>query len=100
MTTSGATFAVDEILASLMEAGPSQYAHLTVSERAWRGRYFMMARSLGASADYAWWNALSSLDDHNEQARQLVESTDDSEILVAYLTGLEVAPEQETGPIA
>jgi hypothetical protein len=88
MTTMGASFAIDEILASLFEVGPREFAYLTTSERAWRGRYFMMVRSMGASAEYAWWNALSLGLDHGAQVRQLVEDTDDSDILAAYLAEL------------
>jgi hypothetical protein len=62
--------------------GPITYRMLPPEERAWRGRYALMAMVVGASAPYAWANAMASGAD-GEAARALVGTVDEGQLLDA-----------------
>lgn len=81
----------DELLAALGVPTGRGFAALTPEERSWRGRYFLMVWSLGATADFAWANALVVEPADAAAVRELVATTDDLAIIEAVLMRLREA---------
>lgn len=73
-------------LTLLPEERPFTFERLDDAEKAWRGRYFLMAYAMGASEEYAWWNALHDDPAHVAEARAIVATVDDAEIVHAMQT--------------
>jgi hypothetical protein len=71
---------LDRILVALAERGPLSYQALPPQERAWRGRYLLMAVAMGASPAFGWANALFDDPDGNLDVQALVAATPDTRI--------------------
>jgi hypothetical protein len=80
-----APFGDDPLLRLLPDEVPLAYRSLPPPERAWRGRYFLMAWSLGLPEHMAWCTALADDPEHTERARKLVAEADDARIANAVL---------------
>ena len=57
---SGGERILEPWLAALAARGPLPYQALAVDEQAWRGRYFLMVVTMGASPAFGWVNALAA----------------------------------------
>ena len=80
--------ATDVDVLSLIPAAhkPVSFGLLSDAERAVRGRYFLMAYAMGASIEYAWFNAMDASPEHSREMRTIVAGVEDAEIEQALAT--------------
>jgi hypothetical protein len=69
-----------ELPALLPDELSSMFRRLGSAEQRVRGRYFLMVYAMGASIDYAWFNAMNREPEHFEAIREIVDGVDDGEI--------------------